>query len=78
MEMQFTPTTEAKLSALALQTGRSRDALIRDVVERSLDYEAWFLAKVDRGLAAADRGDVVPHSTIKAEIKAWAEQHNLT
>ena len=78
MEMHFTPTTEAKLSALALQTGQSRDALIRDMVERSIGYEAWFLAKVESGLDAANRGELIPHSTIEADLNEWAQQHHLS
>jgi predicted transcriptional regulator len=39
------------------------DASIEDVMDR-----LYFLAKVARGLEAADRGDVVPHEEIEREF----------
>jgi predicted transcriptional regulator len=39
------------------------DATVEDVMER-----LYFLAKVARGLEAADRGDVVPHDEIEREF----------
>jgi len=41
------------------------DASIEDVMER-----LYFLAKVARGIEAADRGDVVPHEDIDREFLA--------
>ncbi len=41
------------------------DATVEDVMER-----LYFLAKVARGLDAADRGDVVPHDEIEREFLA--------
>jgi predicted transcriptional regulator len=39
------------------------DATVEDVMER-----LYFLAKVARGLEAADRGDVVPHEEVEREF----------
>jgi predicted transcriptional regulator len=39
------------------------DATVEDVME-----QLYFLAKVARGLEAADRGDVVPHAEIEREF----------
>ena len=39
------------------------DASIEDVMERR-----YFLAKVARGIEAADRGDVVPHEEVEREF----------
>ena len=39
------------------------DATVEDVMER-----LYFLAKVARGLDAAERGDVVPHDQIEREF----------
>lgn len=41
------------------------DATIEDVMER-----LYFLAKVTRGLEAADRGDVVSHEEVEREFSA--------
>jgi hypothetical protein len=37
-------------------------------VERLVDYDEWFLQEVDKGLAAADRGEFVEHEAIRELI----------
>jgi predicted transcriptional regulator len=39
------------------------DATVEDAMER-----LYFLAKVARGLEAADRGDIVPHDEVRREF----------
>jgi len=39
------------------------DASVEDVMER-----LYFLAKVTRGIDAADRGEVVPHEDVEREF----------
>ena len=41
------------------------DATVEDVMER-----LYFLAKVARGLDAAERGDLIPHDEIEREFLA--------
>ena len=40
------------------------DATLEDVIER-----LCFLAKIDRGLAQADAGQLIPHERVAAQIK---------
>jgi predicted transcriptional regulator len=35
--------------------GRDSEALVMEAVERMVDYDEWFLAKVERGLAQVER-----------------------
>ena len=64
MEVHFTPDLEAKLSRLATRQGRAAEALVQEAVERLVDYDDWFLQEVDKGLAAADRGEFVEHDAV--------------
>lgn len=64
MEVDFTPDLEAKLTRLAAEQGRDLKALVREAVERLVDYDEWFIREVEKGLAAADRGDFVDHEEI--------------
>jgi predicted transcriptional regulator len=43
-------------------------ALVVEAVERLVNYDAWFLREVDKGLAAADRGELVDHADVKKMI----------
>jgi predicted transcriptional regulator len=60
MEIRFSSDQEAHLRALAASTGRSADEVVREAVARFLDDDTRFAEAVQRGIAAADRGEFVP------------------
>jgi predicted transcriptional regulator len=64
MEVDLTPELEAKLTRLAAEQGRETRALVREAVERFVNYDEWFVREVEKGLAAADRGELVDHEEI--------------
>jgi predicted transcriptional regulator len=64
MEVDLTPDLEAKLHRLAAEQGRDTRALVREAVERFVNYDEWFVREVEKGLAAADRGELVDHEEI--------------
>jgi predicted transcriptional regulator len=68
MEVHFTPDLEAKLSRLATHQGRAAEALVQEAVERLVDYDEWFLQEVDKGLAAANRGEFIEHDAVRKLI----------
>jgi predicted transcriptional regulator len=68
MEVDFTPALEAKLDQLAAERGRDAKALVREAVERLVDYNEWFIREVEKGLAAADRGEFIEHEEISKLI----------
>ena len=69
MEVQFTPDQQAKLSRLATAQGRAAEALVQEAVERLFGYDEWFSREVDKGLAAADKGEFVEHDAIRRMIE---------
>jgi predicted transcriptional regulator len=68
MEVHLDPDLEARLSRMATQQGRDTEALVRQAVERLVDYEDWFLQEVDTGLDAADRGEFIGHDAVRKLI----------
>ena len=64
MEVNLSPELEAKLNRKAAQQGRDSQSLVQEAVERLVSYDEWFIREVERGLAAADRGDFVEHEEI--------------
>ncbi len=60
----------AQYEAVARATGRSRNALMVEALRDAIASEAWFVAAVERGLAAADAGDFVPDEEMEA---LWEE-----
>jgi predicted transcriptional regulator len=68
MEVRLHPDLQAKLTRLAAQQGRDNESLVVEAVERLVNYDAWFVREVEKGLAAADRGELIDHEDIKKLI----------
>jgi len=68
MEVELTPDLQAKLARLATEQGRDTQALVREAVERFVDYDEWFLREVEQGLKAADQGEFIDHEEISALV----------
>lgn len=64
MEVNIGPDLQAKLNRLATERGRDTQTLVREAIERLVDYDEWFLREVEEGLAAADRGELIDHADI--------------
>jgi predicted transcriptional regulator len=68
MEVRLNRDLQAKLTRLATLQGRDSQALVVEAVERMVNYDEWFLQEVEKGLAAADRGEFVDHEEVKKLI----------
>lgn len=69
MEVHFTPEQEVQLAQMADKAGTEPERLVKDVLVRYLDDEARFLAAVERGIAAADRGEFIEEEEMDARIE---------
>ncbi len=59
----------ARLDRLAAAIDRSRSWVINQAIEQYLDHEEWFTDAVQEGIAAADRGELVPHDEAVAAAR---------
>lgn len=64
MEIHLRPELEARLASLAAEQGREPDSLIEEAIERLVHYDEWFMGEVEKGLNAADRGELMEHEEI--------------
>lgn len=62
--------TIRELDALADRQGASRSKVLREAVARYLDHHAWFVAQVQEGLEAIERGDTISHAEAKDRIRS--------
>lgn len=69
MEVQFTPDQQDKLSRMAVAQGCATEAIVKQAVERLLSHDEWFSREVDKGIAAADRGEFVQHDEVRGMIE---------
>lgn len=70
MEVRLTPEQEAQLTQIARKAGTAPERLVTNVVARYLDEEARFLAAVEKGIAAADRGEFISEKEMDARLEA--------
>ena len=68
MEVHLTPEQETRLAQIASEAGTNLERLAQDVLGRYLDDEARFLAAVEKGLAAAERGDFIEEEEMDARL----------
>ena len=69
MEVRFTLEQEAQLAQMAVKAGINPERLVKGVLVRYLDDEARFLAAVERGIAAAERGEFIEEDEMDARIE---------
>jgi predicted transcriptional regulator len=69
MVVHFTPEQEAQLAQIAVQSGTDTERLVTNVVARFLDEETRFLAAVEKGLAAAERGEFIEEEQMDARLE---------
>ncbi|PKN43378.1 MAG: CopG family transcriptional regulator [Deltaproteobacteria bacterium HGW-Deltaproteobacteria-18] len=46
-----------RIDAVAASMGRSRNWLLNKALDDILEHQAWFMAEVQKGIAAADKGE---------------------
>ena len=69
MEVHLTPEQEARLEQIATEVGTKPERLVKDVLVRYLEDEVRFLAAVERGIAAAERGDFIEEEEMNSRIE---------
>lgn len=70
MEVHFSPDVEARLRQVASASGKDAEQPVKDVVARLLDQEARFVAAVEKGIAAAERGEFIEEEEMDARLEA--------
>jgi predicted transcriptional regulator len=72
VEVHFPPEIESKLSRIAAERGRNAESLVFEAVERLVgqiaSHDEWFLGEVEKGIAAAERGEFIEHADVRTLI----------
>jgi len=69
MEVHFTPQQEAQLTEMATRSGIDAEHLVHDAALRLLEEEALFLAAVEKGIVAAERGEFIEEKEMDARVE---------
>lgn len=60
-----------RLERLAKSTGRSRSFLAAEAINEYLDTNEWQVSGVKGAIASLDRGEAIPHKSIKDWVASW-------
>jgi len=64
--------TLSALDTLAEKTERSRNWLVTRAIESYVSLNAWQIAKIEEGIAAADRGEFATDEEMEAIFNKYA------
>ena len=60
-----------RLERLAKSTGRSRSFLAAEAINEYLEVNEWQMDGIQRAIASLDRGEGIPHDSVKDWIASW-------
>jgi RHH-type transcriptional regulator, rel operon repressor / antitoxin RelB len=63
--------TKKRLEQLAKSAGRSRSFLAADAINEYFDTNEWQLSGIKQAMASLDRGESVPHASVKDWVMFW-------
>jgi predicted transcriptional regulator len=55
-----------RIDAIATSMGRSRNWLLNKALDDILEHQAWFMAEVQKGIEAADKGEFASPDEVTA------------
>jgi len=55
-----------RIDAIATSMGRSRNWLLNKALDDILEHQAWFVAEVQKGIEAADKGEFASPDEVTA------------
>jgi predicted transcriptional regulator len=72
-----------ELDALAKSMDRDRSYVMNEAMENYLQYQRECMAKIEEGLQAIDRGELIDHEDVMKMAKSWGtrqseERHRKT
>jgi predicted transcriptional regulator len=68
MNIHLTSEQEARITRIAAEAGTDPERVATEVVARYLDDQERFLAAVEKGLAAAQRGEFIEEDEMESRV----------
>lgn len=64
------PDVKAKLARIASARGCDPAPLASEAIERFVDYDEWFIREVEKGVTAAERGELLTHQEVGTRLES--------
>jgi predicted transcriptional regulator len=63
--------TLGRIDGLAVELKRSRSWVIKEAIERFLDYEEWYIQEVRKGIDEVSRGEVATPEEVEDRFRKY-------
>lgn len=70
MEINLSDAVKSKLRRVAAERGENEESLVREAVERLVDYDDWFMREVEKGLAQIERSETLKDEEVGARMES--------
>jgi predicted transcriptional regulator len=77
LTVRLAPGVKRRLESVALRVRRSKSTLAAEAIEEFLAIQEWQIAAIEEGIAAAERGDLIPHEDVRAWAESLGTEHEL-
>jgi len=71
MSVRIRPDLSEKVEALASAIDRSKSWVVERALEEYLETQAWQISEIQKGVAEADAGKLVPHDEVETWVDSW-------
>jgi predicted transcriptional regulator len=78
VEVNLSQKLQSKLARMAADRSSDPETLVREAVERFVDYDEWFASEVEKGLATIERGEVFTHEEVGLRLDTLLEKRSRT
>src|SRR5262249_11426579 len=77
LTVRLAPDVKRRLESVALRVRRSKSFLAAEAIEEFLAVQEWQIAAIKEGIAAADRGELIPHKDVRPWVPSFGSNRNL-
>jgi predicted transcriptional regulator len=74
MEVHLHSDVKAKLARIAEARGSDPESIARQAIEQFVEYDEWFIREVEKGVTAADRGQLLTHEEVGTRLESLLAQ----
>lgn len=67
--IELSEAQAAVLESEAAREDRSVEDVVAGLIQRQVEYDAWFRAEVQKGIDSADRGELISHEEVVARSR---------
>ena len=68
-------TLEKRLREHAERVGRPAASIVKEALEKELDFDRWLARELYRAEKEADAGELVPHEKVMRQARALVRKH---